>query len=78
MLLFELGVTVRQEFRGNGKDRKLSRAYANSNLRNYSFLAVRDTTGVSPFRLWAFINVRVQVLSKECMTEDELPLSSPS
>lgn len=49
-----------------------------STLRNDSFLTVRDRTRATPFRLQAFINVPTQVFSKGRMTEDELPLSSPS
>lgn len=75
-LLFEF--SVRRGFLEKEKTGMEAVAYVSSTLRNDSFSAVRDRTRVIPFRLWAFINVPVQVFSKGRMTEDELPLSSPS
>lgn len=79
MLLFEFGVITRRGFFSEMETTGSSEAAApvNGNLRNDSFSAVRDMTGVIPFRLKAFINVPAQVFSKGRMTEDELALSSP-
>lgn len=53
-------------------------AYVYSSRRNDSSLSVSDRSRATPSRLQAFINVLAQVFSEGRMTEDELPLSSPS
>lgn len=78
-LLFELGLGVKRGYVKMKKTEVEAAVYVNSAVRNDSFFsALRDRTEVIPLRLKAFINVPVQVFSKGRMTEDKLPLSSPS